>query len=310
MIPSYHVERVITVKQSKSKLKNILTDLRQMRKWSPWLIVEPDAKVTFNTLQGKVGAMQTWEGEMVGFGSLELTEIHNNQLVYSLQFLKPFRSQSQVTFELTSEDKATKVSWNMYGKMPWFLFFMTKVMKTYIGMDYERGLKMLKEYAETGKISSKLELVGEEKLEAIHYIGLKNSCLIQEIGEVMGRDFHSLGSYRETHQVSNEYRLFSIYHQFDMMKDHTTFVSCMAIDPDTEVAPPFIKGKIEPYRVLTVRHIGDYQHLGNAWSLAMNVVRSRKLRINKKSFGYEFYLNSSHDLPPTEWITEIMIPLK
>ena len=34
----------------------------------------------------------------------------------------------------------------MRGALPWFLFWMRPAMETFIGMDYERGLKMLKDW--------------------------------------------------------------------------------------------------------------------------------------------------------------------
>lgn len=308
---TYHVERSRVIHQSKSIIHAILTDFHEMQKWSPWLIIEPDATVTFSDLQGDVGASQTWQGELVGAGSMELTEVHDALLVYRLQFLKPFRSQSKVTFELHEEDEGvTKVSWNMYGRMPWYLFFMTKMMKTYIGMDYERGLSMLKEYAETGKIASALELMGVGELDEIHYMGIENSSRLKEIGKVMGKDFETLGQYINTHRFPEETQVFSIYRTFDFKNDTSSFVSCVSIDKDYAVPEPFIRGKVARSGVLNVRHIGKYDHLGNAWSLAMNHVRHYKMRLCKKPFGYEFYLNSPMDTPAEALITEVMLPLK
>lgn len=45
----------------------------------------------------------------------------------------------------------------MDGKLPYFMFFMVKMMKNWIGMDYERGLAMLKEFIETGEVISRVE---------------------------------------------------------------------------------------------------------------------------------------------------------
>jgi len=55
---------------------------------------------------------------------------------------------------LIDDGDQTKVTWTMNGCVPIFLFFMIGMMKAWIGMDYERGLMMLKELAEKGKVDA------------------------------------------------------------------------------------------------------------------------------------------------------------
>lgn len=309
-MPSFQVTRSININKSKADIKTILSDFREMEKWSPWLILEPEATVNYSETQSKVGARQLWDGLMIGRGSMELIEINDDSLKYDLAFQKPFNSKAKVAFELQEEGEETKVAWSMEGKLPWYLFFMTKFMKIFIGMDYERGLRMLKEYAETANVSSKLEIIGEGELQEIYYIGLEGSSTLREIGEVMQKDFARLDAYRKEHQLPKDVKLFSIYNSFDFMKGRTSFISCVSVEKDCEVTAPFIKGKVEASDVFNIRHRGKYEHLGNAWSLLMKYTRHKKMSIQTKPFGYEFYLNSPHDTPEEELITDVMVRLK
>jgi DNA gyrase inhibitor GyrI len=309
-MPSFQVTHSVNINKNKTDVKTILSDFREMAKWSPWLVLEPNATLNYSENQSQVGATQSWVGELIGKGSMELTSIEDSTLHYDLRFEKPFKSTAKVRFELSEEEEQTSVTWVMDGKLPWYLFFLTKVMKVFIGMDYERGLTMLKEYAETGEVTSKLEMIGEGELQEIYYMGLEGESAISEIGEVMQKDFDTLGAYVEEHNLSKDAKVFAIYNTFDFMKGRTSFVSCVSIEKDYEVPAPCVKGKVEHSNVFNIRHTGKYQHLGNAWSLLMNHTRFNKMSIQTKPFGYEFYLNSPHETPEEELITDVMVRLK
>jgi len=61
-----------------------------------------------------------------------------------------------------SHSKAeTRVTWSMQSSLPFFLFFMRKSFENFVGMDYDRGLRMLKEQLESGKISSRIDLADD-----------------------------------------------------------------------------------------------------------------------------------------------------
>ena len=309
-MPSFQVTCSVSINKNKTDMKTILSDFREMAKWSPWLVLEPDATLNYNEKQSQVGATQSWAGELIGKGSMALTSIENNTLHYDLRFEKPFKSTAKVRFELSEKEEQTSVTWVMDGQLPWYLFFLTKVMKVFIGMDYERGLTMLKEYAETGKVASKLELIGEGELQEMYYMGLEGASSLKGIGEVMQKDFATLRAYVKEHNLAEESKVFSIYTSFDFMKSKSSFISCVSVDKDYEVPEPFIKGKVEMGNVLNVRHTGRYENLGNAWSFIMNYTRSNKLGIQTKPFGYEFYVNSPEDTAPEALITDVMVRLK
>lgn len=92
---------------------------------------------------------------------MEVTgEVENQSISYDLRFLKPWKSQADVTIFLLEESDGTEVTWTMDMSLPIFLFWMKKAMEVYIGMDYERGLLMPKDLGETGSVPSRLEFLG------------------------------------------------------------------------------------------------------------------------------------------------------
>jgi effector-binding domain-containing protein len=310
-MPAYHVTRSIIINVPIAKVHESLIDYRQWPWWSPWLIMEPGTKIKYSTKQSQAGAGYDWDGEFTGKGEMKLREITENRLDMQLQFIKPFKSTAQVTFDLEKPRKnVTKVTWNMYSKLPFFLFWMVNKMKLYIGMDYERGLKMLKDYLETGVVPSVVKIEGISKLEKQYYVGIKNQCRIRDIGNVMPDDFQKLYHFMEENEISKDRIPFAIYETFDMQKDQTIFITAISVDSAMNVTSPFIKGLIDSCEVLKVTHTGSYEHLGNAWSTAMAFSRTKKIKTTKWPLGIEFYLNDPTIKADENLVTEVVLPLR
>ena len=134
------------------------SDFSTWTKWSPWLIAEPGANVTVSTDPSSVGSTYAWDGEVVGAGQLTHEKLESGTFIDDrIQFFRPFKSTNRVTFEFADgESGGTRVTWNMYASLPFFMFWMTGMMKSMISMDYDRGLKMLKEWIETDSIRAQL----------------------------------------------------------------------------------------------------------------------------------------------------------
>ena len=127
-MPKFHVEKSVTIEAPLDKVKSVLSDFDQWSAWSPWLLMEPEAKVTVRDDK----KYYEWDGQRVGAGNMELlneqTKGNTSSLTYSLNFLKPWKSNADVSFELSEVDSGTKVTWNMDSSLPFFMFFMKKMM--------------------------------------------------------------------------------------------------------------------------------------------------------------------------------------
>ena len=309
-MPVYFVERSITIDAPLEMIKDVLRDFKQSPMWSPWLIMEPDATLTFSDRQGQVGASYAWAGTLVGAGSAELIEVQDKQIKMDLQFVKPFKNQAKVTYLLSEDENGTHLTWRLDGKLPFFMFWFTSKMKAYIGMDFTRGLQMLKEYIETGLVSSYVIIEGTEMLPAYRYVGIRNSSSIEDIGEKMNKDFQLLENYLKKQNIAIDGNPFSIYETFDIQNDHTFFLSCLPVSEKVILQSGIIEGEIIPIEALKTRHVGSYKHLGNAWTTAMQFIRTKKIKVSKRPLGYEFYINNPQDTPQESLITEIYMPLR
>jgi len=154
-MPAYHIESSILINASADKVLEKLNNFREWPAWSPWLYTEPDAKLEYRGEANQIGHGYDWKGEMTGAGNMTLTQTDSSELKMDLQFLKPFKSKAKVSFDIIEKSpEQTHVTWHMDSSLPFFMFFMTGTIKSMITSDYQRGLKLLKDYVETGKIKS------------------------------------------------------------------------------------------------------------------------------------------------------------
>lgn len=310
-MPAYRVERSITLDIPIKKVRDSLKNFKDWPKWSPWLVMERDATVTYSDRQGQVGATYGWSGILIGAGSMELMGVHDDLLEMEIIFVKPFKSSAKVTFALEAEDEeTTKVTWHMYGKLPFFMFLMKEKMRTFIGMDYERGLQMFKEYMETGSVASYVIIEGVVLLREQKYVGIENVCSIEDMPRVMKHDFDELYDFMKKNELTMDRVPFTIYNTFDIFKKETSYIACIPLDEDIETDASWIKGNTQSLNALKTIHKGRYEHLGNGWMTAMSFARLKKIKVANNPVGFEYYLNNPYETPSQELATEIYIPLK
>ena len=309
-MPRYHVQRSIDINASPQKVFETVSDFGTWTTWSPWLCAEPDAKVTVSADASSVGSVYSWQGELVGQGEIEHRQLQPGQLIEEeIRFVKPFKSTSQVSFDMEPSGDGAKLTWHMRGALPWFLFWMRPQMEVFIGMDYERGLSMLKEWMETGQIHSQTKIRGIESVGPLRMAGVRKTCSIREVGPSMEGAFAEAAQALSQHSIPTDQGAMSVYHKFDMKAqtfDHTSgFMVPDAADLPSELS----SWSIPSVQALCVEHIGSYHNLGNGWSAAHQYARYKKLKQSRVG-TFEIYRNDPDNTAPSDLVTEIYLPLK
>lgn len=317
-MPAYHVENSITIAASPDRVHQALDDFNEWPVWSPWLYTEPDAKLSYRGEPGKPGHGYEWEGELTGAGSMELISNETSQMSMDLTFLKPFKSTAKVRFDLdaSATTDETTVTWHLDSKLPFFMFFMTESIKSMIASDYGRGLKMLKEYVETGKVSSKTDMVGLVDVESLSCVGIRSATTMGELGESMGKTLPALHQHAESTNLTMEGPPLAIYNHINIKTSDCTYTAAIPVAsvPENhhhELDDMVIFGEqIHACRALKVIHTGAYEHLGNSWSTAIAHQRAQKLKPSKVQAPFERYISDPADTAPDALITEIYLPIR
>lgn len=303
-----HIHKSISINASVDQVFNTVNDFSQWQPWSPWLIQEPEAVVTVADDK----KYYEWKGNRTGEGNMKIIQENENQaLEMDLAFLKPWKSTAKVRFEFEAKGDVTEVHWLMDSSWPFFLFWMKKSMTAYIGMDYERGLMMLKDYIEDGKVHSKLEFKGNANYEGCTYIGIKREVSFANIGKQMEEDFTKLEAFLKDKEDLVAGTALSIYHKWDPVKQISGFTSAIPVkNIPSNLPQEFISGSIPATPTYTLQHTGPYEHLGNAWSTLYGMQRAKIFKINKKVDPFEVYHNDPANTPAQELLTEVNFPVK
>lgn len=146
-----NVSRQIEVNASPEKVHELVSDLNNWPKWSPWTTLDPTIKTTIGDKSSGVGASQSWKGES-GAGKLTFTQSSLEKgIVYDLNFEgDPATYISGMTYE--EKDGKTLVVWYMKGEMGPIIIgnYFAQLMDTLVGDSFQLGLDKLKEAAEKG----------------------------------------------------------------------------------------------------------------------------------------------------------------
>ncbi len=306
----FRVEKSVQIHKPPSEVFEIVSDFGTWGRWSPWLCQEPACPVNREGKPGSVGHSQAWSGDFIGSGQMTISAVKGHErLDYDLAFLKPWKSKSKVGFLLTPEGDGTRLTWTMEGTLPFFLFFMKKVMSALVGGDYLRGLAMLKELIESGDVPTMTSIEGATPRDSFHYVGKRRSCSISEVGPAMEEDLGLLHRMLSEGVLVDPEKVFSIYHKYDFVKGTCEYTTGFLYG-DAHVAPEgLVAGNVPAHRAIHVNHRGPYRHLGNAWSAAMGYVRA-KHKANKALPMYEVYGNCPHDVDEKELLVDIFVPVK
>jgi hypothetical protein len=149
---SFRVERSTSIKAPPDKIFALINDLALWRTWSPYEAKDPNMKRTLGRVTSGKGAVYEWDGDRnVGRGRMEIIESTQlSRVAIKLDFLKPFEAHNTAEFTLEPQGDSTKVTWGIYGPMPYVSKLMSVFfsMDSMIGQDFEVGLASLKTVAE------------------------------------------------------------------------------------------------------------------------------------------------------------------
>ena len=310
-VATMHVERSTLIDAPPEQVYRWVSDFSTWASWSPWLCAEPDAKVTVSDNPTSLGGLYQWAGQVIGSGEIEHKELSpSSRIVDELRFLKPFASTSKVTFQLEPVAEQSRLTWTMAGPWPWFLFWMKSQMEGFIGMDFDRGLAMLKDHIEQGAVASKINVEGKAEVGPLQMLGVRKSCAIKDVGASMERDLQEAGTKLMAAGLSATDSGISVYHKLDFRKSQFEYTTGYLQPQLPSTIPAGLSAwSIPRTAAFKVEHVGSYKHLGNAWSAGNALMRHRKLK-PAKHHPFELYRVAGSDVPETELITEIYLPTK
>ena len=309
-MPKFNVAESIEIAAPPHNVFDVVANFDTWTTWSPWLCSEPDATVEVTENPNSVGSIYKWNGNIVGEGEIEHLALDPGvRITEDLRFIRPWESQADVSFDFEKVGEGTRVTWTMDSSLPWFMFWMVSTMKSMIGMDYERGLKMLKEYIETGNVLTHTTVRGVEEVGPLHVVGVRKSCQLDAIGPMMDEAIAETANTLKANNVSTDGENVAVYHKFDMKTRTFDFTAGYIVPSADGLGSKLSTWTLPASRAFAVEHLGSYENLGNGWSAAYQHARHKKLKQSKVG-TFEIYRNSPDETAKSDLKTDIYLPLK
>ncbi len=153
-MPDFELVRSTSVRVPAAVVHALINDFHEWVAWSPWENVDPDLRRVYTGPDQGAGAAYAWTGNRkAGQGSMRITGSTDREIRIRLDFIKPFKASNDVAFTLEPDPAgtSTEVTWRMTGKRSAMMSAMNKVFNfdKAIGGDFEKGLRQLKERAES-----------------------------------------------------------------------------------------------------------------------------------------------------------------
>ena len=171
----FKVVRSAKIAAPPEKIFEHVNDFHKWDAWSPWIELDPNAKIAFDGPSSGKGAKFSWNGnDNMGEGSMTILESRPAELInMELAFVRPMQDAAQVEFALQPAGEETVVTWTMSGEQN----FMEKAvcmfmnMDKMVGGDFEKGLAKMKkvvesEPAETPIDESEIKATENQETEA------------------------------------------------------------------------------------------------------------------------------------------------
>lgn len=142
--------RVVRTRTWKARQPVVFDQVVRFRNWphwSPWIEIEPTAKITYEGVDGQPGSSYTWIGDEVGAGKMTNTGVDVEKIKFDLDFIKPWEGHSHGSIRVEAlQSGDVQVTWelNLHASFPFNAFnFM---FDRSVGKDFEHGLENLQAY--------------------------------------------------------------------------------------------------------------------------------------------------------------------
>jgi predicted transcriptional regulator YdeE len=306
-MPKIHIDRSIEISADVSEIFQVLIDFSQWKDWSPWLILDPKAKMDISP----EGDEYQWEGSRVGKGKMTITGYTpNKEAVYQLAFFKPFKSNAVVAFQIEHQGSVCVLHWIVDSSLPFYLSWLKKPMLASMTYDYDRGLKMLKDYVEHGEVPSRVYEEGLTEYRGCQYVGITTECTMEEMEITKKSDFDELTVWIDNEEVEVYGEPLTIYHMMDLVKKTCAFTVAVPVAEIPDHMPrPLHSGSIPKLTAFKFLHEGPYHHLGNCWALAEAMTKNKEIRLKKGFPPFEIYESDTQDTADELLETAIYFPV-
>ncbi|WP_100616075.1 SRPBCC family protein [Confluentibacter citreus] len=293
-----------------------VNDFKNWPDFSPWMEQEPNANLTYGDKTIGVGAHYSWNGAILGEGSMKTLAANENQFISQhISFIKPFALESDIQWDFEPTEAGAKVTWSMEGKQS----FMTKMFTVFSGSieentapDFERGLFKLDSTVTADMKKYSITVSGITNHSGGYYLYSTTSSKIDEVASTISDMLPKIVNYAQKNNIAMAGAPFVSYITWDEQNNAAIFSACVpttdrVITTDSEVQT----GELSTFRAVKTTLKGNYTNLKEAWDVARAYITKNGLELAEEGTMLEVYITDQTKYPnPADWVTDIYIAIK
>ncbi|MGB0721405.1 MAG: SRPBCC family protein [Gammaproteobacteria bacterium] len=319
---TFHVRRATIIGVEPEQAYNVVRDFHHWPAWSPWLIHEPEAQLTFSSAPDEPTGWYSWNGRHIGAGTLTHVamvapaETRQGRIEQRLGFTRPFKSDARVVWDFTTVQGGVEISWAMYGRMPFLFRFLAPMTARMLERDFELGLALLSGMLDPGGDAPHISFEGIAPFPARQCITLPFAGDTATRRQTITEGIERLSARRRDLGVTSDEPVFTAYHKVDTERPWFDGVVAAPL-ADTALSAP--SGSADDHRAQTlggegrwyrVRMRGGFRFMEMTWHCAIAHLRLHKIALDGRRDCFEVYVSRPDNGHNGRSETDLYIPIK
>lgn len=306
-------QRSLEINATPADLFAYVNEYKNWQDWSVWH--EEDTNISFNFSQKTSGkdAFYIWKGDKTS-GKIKTERlVSTDSIIQKITFEK--EKQAQMFWHFKPTKKGTLVTWGMKGELD-FMWKMFAVLSG--GVDnmmenmLEKGLEDVNQNAVAELQNFDIKINGFYKTDTLYYYKKDWECPMKNVKEHIKTTLTELYTFKNERKIKTSGEAFIKYYTWDEANNVVKYATCLPINNlKSDTIGLYTIEMTKPYMAYKVTATGHTKHLRKAWDKAFARLDKDGLRINEKGNFIEIYKkNFLETRKPTQWITEIVLPVK
>lgn len=310
---AYNVNQKITIQLPKSTLFNYVNDYKNWNEFNSALQKDSTTKIDYSKIAVGVGATMDWKNEHT-FGSIKTIFTAQNDSISQKVDWRGNPLKSQWHFNETS--KGTEVTWTVSGKFDFqekFYQFFSKGVDSEIKETLAQSLKNLNDLLTKEINDYSITIEGIQSINEVFYLQQKSMCKIPDFYSKVFALLPKMQLFFEENSIASIGFPMVIFDEYDVPGNKVIFNVCLQIPEEIFTSPEseITCNKRQNYQALKITLKGDYSHAKEAWDKGFAYLEKNNLKEGETGSYMEIYVkNSEQTHKPSEWITEIYIPIQ
>lgn len=309
----FNVTRSRTINLDKSTLFQYVNDYKNWEDFCGWKDENTKMTTTFQKNTVGVGASMSWEGNNEK-GSMETIYLKENDSIAQKVVWNGNESDANITFKDT--DSGTKVTWNSSGKLN-FLGKLTSLfsggIENSLGSTFDKRLENIEKVLSNEIKIYAISVDGVVVVTHQKYLKRKSESSIPEFYTSLQKAMPLLINFINNNGIKSNGSPFVIFDTYDIPNNKVKFSVATPLQEIIYTTPEseFTIDSIQPHQALKITLKGDYSHSKEAWDKGFEYIQKNNLEENSLGSYREIYKKSRREVKyPSQWITEIYIPVK